>query len=237
MIEQIKRIKRFNKYFAQNDSDVEKISKINTHINKKIKEFSELNDVSLDLVLINMKSIISKKYEIEGVESVLKYFPLKYFVVKFVNNELFRLKSPFSFLKPIINRKLLKDEVFNYFKDEKYLKKLIENETVKGNYFEEAVKFGLKENIELPIKLKIDNSIEVKEIGKMEEIDKNSFDYYDLDEESQNEDLDEISMDYSEHEQNIPYTEEQMNKGDNIQSEKIQIIKIKKQKKQLSNNK
>ena len=230
------KLKEF-KYFAQNDSDVEKISKINTHINKKIKEFSELNDVSLDLVLINIKSIISKKYEIEKIESVLKYFPLKYFVVEFVNNELFRLKSQFPFLKYIIYRKLLKDEVFNYFKDEKYLKKLIENEKVKRNYFEEAVKFGLKENIELPIKLKIYSSIEVKEIGKIEEINKNSIDYYNLDEESKDEDLDEINMDYSEHEQNIPYTEEQMNKGDNFQSEKIQIIKIKKQKKQLSNNK
>ena len=147
IIEQIQTIKRFNKYFTQNDSDEEKISKINAHINKKIKEFSELNDVSLDLVLMNIKSTISKKYELEKIESVMKYCPLKYFVVEFMFNQLFMIKLQFPFLKPIINRRLLKDEVFNYFKDEKYLKILIENETVKGNYFEEAVKFGLKEDI------------------------------------------------------------------------------------------
>ena len=94
----------------------------------------------------------------------------------------------FTFLRPIINRRLLSEEVDNYFKNEKYAKLLIENETIKGNYFEEAVKIGLKNSIKLPEQ--IDNTIEVKEIATLEEINKNSLDYYYLEEENSQDDDD-----------------------------------------------
>jgi hypothetical protein len=47
-------------------------------------------------------------------------------------------------INQIINRKLLEVEVFNYFKYNKYKRKLITNKTIKGDYFEEAAILGLK---------------------------------------------------------------------------------------------
>ena len=67
------------------------------------------------------------------------------------------------------------NEVFNYFAKNKYLLDLIENDTVKGDYFEEAVKYGFKNNISLP--RKIDSSIVLNEIATMREIDTDEFNY------------------------------------------------------------
>ena len=46
-----------------------------------------------------------------------------------------------------------------------YLKSSIENETVKGDYFESSVKKGLKNNIKLPAV--IENEIILEEISTM----------------------------------------------------------------------
>ena len=81
------------------------------------------------------------------IELVMKYCPLKYFVVKFIDKEFFKVQLQFPFLKIIINKRLLLGEVNNYFKKEKYLEELIENEYVREIYFKEAVIYGLKNYI------------------------------------------------------------------------------------------
>ena len=238
IIDQIIKIKRFQKLFKEDDSDDKKIYITNDHINKKLKEYAEQNDVSLDFVLMNIKSLINKKYEIKEIEFVMEYCPLKYFVVKFINNQFFRIEMQFPFLKIVINRKLLIDEIDSYFKNEMYLKRLVENDTVKGNYFEEAAIDGLKHHIILPSK--IDNSIEVKEIAKMEEINKNSYDYYYMEEYNQDDEFNEMDIESLNNYHNIIGSENAMDiEENNIHIENVIIRKVKNkikpEKEQLNN--
>ena len=223
IIEQISKINRFKKYFEVDDTEEQKISKVNNHINEKMKEFANQIDNSLDFVLIYIKSIINKKYSVKEIDSVLAYCPLKYLVVEFINDETFVIKMQFPFLLPIINRRLLSEEVDDYFKNEKYLKLTIEDETIKGNYFEEAAKIGLKKHIILP--KEIDSTIEVEEIAKMREINKNSLDYSYLEEESSQDDSsDEMSDENIDLKENIIDTEEAKIKKIKIDKRKNMII-------------
>ena len=223
IIKQISKINRFKKYFKENDTEDQKISKVNNHINEKMKEFANQIDNSLDFVLIYIKSIINKKYSVKEIDSVLAYCPLKYLVVEFINDETFVIKMQFPFLLPIINRRLLSEEVDDYFKNEKYLKLTIEDETIKGNYFEEAAKIGLKKHIILP--KEIDSTIEVEEIATMREINKNSLDYSYLEEESSQDDSsDEMSDENIDLKENIIDTEEAKIKKIKIDKRKNMII-------------
>ena len=192
IISQINKVKRFKKLYDDNHLDFEKIYKVTEHIKNKIKEFAIQNDVSFDFVLANIRSILHKNYDITDIDLVMKYCPLKFFSVKFIDKETFIIQLQFPFLKTIIYERLLISEVNDYFEKEKYLEKLIENLTVRQNYFEEAVKFGLKNYIKLP--LQIDYIIEVKDITNLEEINKKSIDYYNLDDNSLEDDLDKLNI-------------------------------------------
>ena len=73
-----------------------------------------------------MKNIICKEYSIKDkLNKVIKFVPLKYFIVEFINKEKFTVKLQFPFFKQIINRRLLANEVKDYFQKQKYLKNLI----------------------------------------------------------------------------------------------------------------
>ena len=222
VISQITKIKRFKKYYDANDSIDEKIRKTKNHITDKIQEFAKEKNSTLDFVLINIKSLLNRKYKIEDIEFVLDFCPIKYFLVEFDDNQHFQIKIQFPFIKPIINRKLLNDEVLNYFKNKIYLRKLVESETVKGNYFEEAVKIGLQSYINLP--KKIDRSIEVNEIATMKEIDKNDFDYNYLEEEYEEDEEEMMDIESSDNNNNIKILEEYM---DIEEDEKLDQANIK----------
>ena len=223
IIEQISKINRFKKYFKENDTDDKKISIVNNHINEKMKKFANQINTSLDFVLINIKNIINKKYSVPKIDFVLAYCPLKYLVVEFLDDETFEVKMQFPFLHPIINRRLLSEEVDDYFKNEKYLNLTIENEAINNNYFEEAVKIGLKNHIILPAA--IDSTIEVEEIASMREINKNSLDYsFHEEESSQDDSSDEMSHENKDLDENIIETEKTTitkNKIDKRENEKI----------------
>jgi len=135
------------------------------HIIKKIKEFFEDKNITLDLVLTNMKNMINKTYEMSELNNLIKWFPLKYFLVQFIENRYFKIKMQFPFLKKIINKKLESEAIDSYFKEKKYLKSSIENETVKGDYFESSVKKGLKKNIKFS--KVIENEVILEEISTM----------------------------------------------------------------------
>ena len=92
----------------------------------------------------------------------------------------------FPFLKKIINKKLESEAIDSYFKEKKYLKSSIENEMVKGDYFESSVKQGLKNNIKLPEV--IENEVILEEISSMMTKKENSDDDDTYEDENDNND-------------------------------------------------
>ena len=113
----------------------------------------------------------------DKLEDAINYCSLKYFIVEFEENKYFQMKIQFPFLKYVINKKLTEIEVDKYFQEKKYLKLSIENESVKGDYFECSVKFGLKERIKLPAK--IEKEYTVNEIITMDKLEKSNFEFND----------------------------------------------------------
>ena len=185
ILTQINKIPRFKKLSITKNTPKEKIEAINKHVIEKLEEFCSKIDVSLDYLLVTLKNIIGKKYSIKNkLNKVIEFVPLKYFIVEFIKNEEFTVKLQFPFFKQIINRRLLVNEVEDYFKNEKYLKNIIENDLVKGDYFEEAVKIGLKNKNFLPQKWEY--SVMLEEIASMEKVDKDELDLDYLEKESKN---------------------------------------------------
>ena len=172
IMDNITSIKRFKKYIKNCTTKEEKILTIKEHIIEKMTKFSSQAEISFDLMISYIKRVLIKKYNNHELGDILRFCPLKYFEIIFLENNSFLIKTQFSLINQIINRKLLEDEVFNYFKYNKYKRKLITNKTIKGDYFEEAAILGLK-NI-LPYKY--DYTLEVKEIISMEKIDTTSLD-------------------------------------------------------------
>ena len=172
IMENITSIKRFKKYITNCTTKEEKILTIKEHIIEKMTKFSSQAEISFDLMISYIKRVLIKKYNNHELGDILRFCPLKYFEIIFLENNSFLIKTQFSLINQIINRKLLEDEVSNYFKYNKYKRKLITNKTIKGDYFEEAAILGLK-NI-LPYKY--DYTLEVKEIISMEKIDTTSLD-------------------------------------------------------------
>ena len=178
----LKGITKYLNYFKQNLPKNKIIEKIMTDITEKIKEFCKYKKFTLDLVLINIKNIINKRYENSKLNDIILYCPLKFFIVKFYDNGYFKIKMKFPFLKYIINKKLTEEEVNNYFKDKKYINSSIENDSVKGDYFEYAVKYGLQKYIKYPNE--INEEVLLKEIITM---DKKEIENYESEEESDTE--------------------------------------------------
>ena len=171
-------ITKYIKQYEEKDDNKDSIDKenvdksIGSHIIKKIEEFYENKDFTLDLALTIIKNLINKEYEISKLSNILQYIPLKYFVIDFIGNDHFVIKMHFPFLNYVINKNLTDKEVNDYFIKEKYLKSFIENDSVKGDYFEIAVKEGIKNNyIILPAK--INYSIILEEIVTMEVVEDN----------------------------------------------------------------
>jgi len=184
-------INKFMKYYKGLDpNDLLKRENIDNlvieKIIKKIKEFIEDKNITLDLVLTNMKNMINKTYEMSELNNIIKWFPLKYFLVQFTKNGYFKVKMQFPFLKKIINKKLDIEAVDSYFKEKKYLKASIKNEMVADDYFESSVKQGLKNNIKLPAV--IENEVILEEISTMMTKEENSDDDDTYEDENEDED-------------------------------------------------
>ena len=95
-------INKFMKYYKGLDpNDLLKREKIDNmvieHIIKKIKEFIEDKNISLDLALTNMKNMINKRYEMSELNNIIQWIPLKYFLVQFTENGILKLKCYFPF--------------------------------------------------------------------------------------------------------------------------------------------
>ena len=208
----IKYINYYKGIDLNNLTEINKIDiKVEQIITDKIQKFIAPKQISIDLALTNIKSMINKTYEITELINIVQWCPLKYFVVLFSNiNKYFKLKMLFPFLKNIINRKLKEDEIDNFFKQEKYLKSFTENDTIKGDYFEASVKLGLKNHFSLGVK--IDKEITLKEIATM---DFNETDDY-IDEIDDNDEIEEGSEKGKEEDK----SENNMDSNNNIVKEK-----------------
>ena len=192
------------------------LDEVKGFLDKKIEEFCSLYELEKSLLFSNLKHIINKEYNYDKFESIIKYCPLKYFIIIF-KKYIFKIKPIFPFMKIIINYKLKETECDDYFIKEKYKNDIITNNYVKGDFFEASAKFGL-------VKLKFPKkenyiSIMVNEIVSMDKIIDENARYY----------IEESEEDNSEKE------EEEEEKD--IQDKLINIASIKKilQRKELNN--
>ena len=166
--------KYINKY--KHYSDKNKIyEEVKTYIKNKIDEFCVSNELEKSLVYSNLRYIANKEYEYDKFNDIIKYCPLKFFIIKFYA-DYFKIKYLFPFIKNVINYEYTENECYTYFKNELYKKDRITNNLIKGDYFEAAAKLGLM-NLELPEK----NNDSVKilnEIVSMDKIIDNKNNYY-----------------------------------------------------------
>ena len=154
----------------------------------KIKEFCNNKEDEFYDLLIHLRYIIGKDYPFKELETVMTYCLLKFFRITFKDDEnSFKITPIFPFMNNIIRIQVTENICYDYFKNHSYRKNTIENEAVKGCYFEASVKFGL-ENIKLPFENnELIKTITLNEISTMDKIiDSDS--YYNEDENDLNND-------------------------------------------------
>ena len=213
-----KYIKYYENINKKNLKEIKEIDdKVRNDILKKIEEFYINREMTLEESLEKIKSTVSKRYKIDKLNNVIQYCPLKFFIVKFLDNGYFRFKMAFPFLKFITNKKLCINEVDQFFRNKKYLNPDFQNDSLKGDYFEFSAKYGLKKILKLPAT--INNEIKLKEIITME-TDKEEDQFEDKDEDLDEDEDSEVADD-----ENIENEEEQ-NENDNIMDVSIESENI-----------
>ena len=217
IMENIISIKRFKKHIINCTTKEEKILKIKEHIIEKMTKFSSQTKISFDYMISYLKRVLIKIYDNDKLDDILELCPLKYFEIIFLENHSFQIRTQFPLINQIINRKLLENEVFNYFKYNKYKRKLITNKTIKGDYFEEAAILGLK-NI-LPNEY--DYTLEVKEIISMEKIDATSLDFDYLEDDYEKDE--EADEDKEDEEKDEDKEDEEKDEGEEEKKEEVHL--------------
>ena len=166
-----KYIKKYKDYSDKNKiyNDAKK------HIAEKIDEFCKSYKLDKSLLYSNLRYIINKDYDYSKFEEVIKYCPLKYFIIKFATYH-FNIKPIFPFMQNVIYYEYTEIECYNFFKKEMYKKDLITNNLIKGDYFEASAKFELRK-LQLPKKRNY-LDITLYEIISMDKIIDNKNEYY-----------------------------------------------------------
>ena len=115
-----KYIKKYKDYSDKNKiyNDAKK------HIAEKIDEFCKSYKLDKSLLYSNLRYIINKDYDYSKFEEVIKYCPLKYFIIKFATYH-FNIKPIFPFMQNVIYYEYTEIECYNFFKKEMYKKDLI----------------------------------------------------------------------------------------------------------------
>ena len=166
--------KYINKYKHYNDK-IEIYEEVKNKIRNKINEFCISNKLEKSLVYSNLRYIVNKEYNYEKFGDIIKYCPLKYFIIKFYEYN-FKIKYLFPFIQNVINYEYTENDCDNYFKNELYKKDNITNNLIKGDYFEAAAKFGL-----MKLTLPENKNYFIKtlnEIASMDKIIDNKDNYY-----------------------------------------------------------
>ena len=226
--------KYVNKYKDCIDENI-MLDEVKEKIENKIEEFCSSYGLEKSLLYSNLRYIINKEYSYEKFEAIIKYCPLKYFVVNFGKYK-FIIKPIFPFMKIIINYKLKEIECYDYFKKEKYKNDVITNNYIKGDYFEASAKFELVK-LKFPEKKNFITKI-VNEIVSMDKlIDKRNRYYMEENEEEEDnsnseEEIDEKNKDFDDTTsiQEIIKKNKENNINNNLKSEinKNELIDIEK---------
>ena len=148
---------------SKKKDDNELLKQITADVKVKLDEFCKNNKMDKNEVLIHLKYIINKEYNYDNLESIIRYCPLKFFFVYFTKYN-FRIIPIFPYMLNIIKAELTEDECNNYFQKEKYKFNTIENDSVKGDYFEGAAKFGLQKIIKNAEKFKVNEIVTMEKI-------------------------------------------------------------------------
>ena len=211
--------KYINKYKDYSNEDTI-LNKVKKKIEEKIDDFCKSHNLEKDLLFSSLRYIINKEFKYEEFPKIIKYCPLKYFVVNF-NNYSFKIKPIFPFMKIIINYKLKEIDCDEYFKKEKYKNSLSINNYIKGDYFEASAKYALVK-LKFPQNKKA-NTMILNEIVSMDKIIKEN--QYDMDEdehEEENSEEGDKNSDFNEtnNNNNIPISKIiDKDKSNNIQIE------------------
>ena len=169
------------------------LDKVKSKIKTKINEYCNNDENEYFDILVHLRYIIEREYDISSLLDVIKYCLLKFFKIEF-NERTFKVKPIFSFMKHFIWTHFSENICSYYFSNNLYRRNIIENEAVKGCYFEQAVKYGLQKIC------KYNDIITLKEIVEMKEIiDVKSYYNIDDEEDDTNENEIEISYDDNEH--------------------------------------
>ena len=171
--EQLGFIPKYKMLLKSAKNQYEFLEDFKVHINKKIDEFCNNNEINKTELLINLKYIIKNEYNLNKLEEIIKYCLLKYFVIIF-NSYTFKIRPIFPYILNIIAIKFTEEECDYYFQNELYKFNPIESESVKGDYFEEAVKFGIQ-RLQLP--RKVMDVYTVDEIASMNQLIINKYMY------------------------------------------------------------
>ena len=158
----IHKFKKYNNYHQFYED-------IREHIDKKIDEFCKAYKMDKSYLLTNLKYLINKEHAYDKFNSVIEYCPLKYFIIVFTIYS-FKIRPIFPFILNIINYKLNEDDCDKYFRNVIYKTNTIENQYVKGDYFEAAVKYALQKI--LPKKKDDDDKYKIVKLNEIVSMDK-----------------------------------------------------------------
>ena len=138
------------------DKYFDTLKDISNKINTKIELFESNNlqkFISKGLNKSNYYSFLKKymniQIDINNYKEILFYFPMKYFILNLFQ-EYIILSPIFPYLNYVFEKNITRDECYNYFREKKYLQDF-QTFRIKADYFEEACKIAIKDQIiELP---------------------------------------------------------------------------------------
>ena len=176
LLKQFNFLPKYVKMYEDNNKDYKSfLEEAISKIKKKIKEYCKNDENQYYDILVHLRFIIDNEYIFSKLSEIIQYCLLKFFKIEFYERT-FKITPIFSFMKYFIWIHFSEDICYNYFNNSLYRKNIIESESVKGCYFEQAVKYGLQKIC------KYNNIVTLREIAEMKEIiDTNS--YYNIDEE------------------------------------------------------
>ena len=142
---------------------------------KKCKKYEEAKyhknccEFNLDDILIFLNNNMDRDIPRPQLNEIVSICPLKFFLVD-IKEESFKIVPLFPFIKYCFKKYLEKVDCDEYFKKEKYKSISFLSNSIKGEYFEFAVKKAINDENLLSIKKKNFMSLKVNEICKMKEL-------------------------------------------------------------------
>ena len=180
-------IPKYIKMYEDNKKDdISFINEAKNKIEEKVMDFCRKDKNKYYDILVHLRYIIDVEYDFRQLSEVIDFCLLKFFKIQFYESK-FKIKPIFPFMRYFINNKFNETICLNYFSNNLYKNNTIENESVKGCYFEESVKYGLQK---LKLPSKYEKIITLREITEMEEIIDLDYYYIDNDEQSEEKKMD-----------------------------------------------